>query len=234
MLRELLALLRGKPLSPIGDEFLRMLELSRMATVKAGKIYFGDDIERRKRDKLHDRDRRINKLERSIRKSVLVHLAAGSNTPDLPYCLLLMSLVKHVERIGDYAKNLTEVSEFCPTPLPRGEISDELNNIRTRVEASLAAVADVFESCDKDRALELIGEGTDTAKSCDALLERIAKSAYNAGAATALVLGTRYYKRIGGHVINVLTSVVQPLHGLDYVDKEVEVSREDTLGVGAA
>ena len=34
------------------------------------------------------------------------------------------------------------------------------------------------------------------------------------------VLGTRYYKRIGGHVLNVLSSVVMPLHKVDYDDED--------------
>ena len=36
----------------------------------------------------------------------------------------------------------------------------------------------------------------------------------------ALVLGTRFYKRIGGHVLNVLSSVVMPLHKIDYYHEE--------------
>ena len=37
---------------------------------------------------------------------------------------------------------------------------------------------------------------------------------------TALALATRYYKRIGGHVLNILSSVVMPLHKVDYYDEE--------------
>jgi hypothetical protein len=35
-----------------------------------------------------------------------------------------------------------------------------------------------------------------------------------------LVLATRFYKRIGGHVLNVLSSVVMPLHKVDYYDED--------------
>ena len=38
--------------------------------------------------------------------------------------------------------------------------------------------------------------------------------------ATALALGTRYNKRIGGHVLNVLSSVVMPIHKIDYDDED--------------
>jgi hypothetical protein len=49
---------------------------------------------------------------------------------------------------------------------------------------------------------------------------RIARSQYDATDATAIALGTRYYKRIGGHVLNVLSSIVMPLHKIDYYDED--------------
>jgi hypothetical protein len=33
-------------------------------------------------------------------------------------------------------------------------------------------------------------------------------------------MGARFYKRIGAHVLNVLSSVVMPLHKLDYYDEK--------------
>ena len=44
--------------------------------------------------------------------------------------------------------------------------------------------------------------------------------AQDARTTTALVLGARFYKRIGGHVLNVLSSVVMPLHKVDYYDED--------------
>ena len=40
----------------------------------------------------------------------------------------------------------------------------------------------------------------------------------DAGATTAFILGTRYYERIGGHLLNVLSGVVMPLDKVDYYD----------------
>ena len=52
------------------------------------------------------------------------------------------------------------------------------------------------------------------------MFARIARSDYDAATATAMVLGTRYYKRIGGHVLNVLSGVTMPLHKVDYYDED--------------
>ncbi len=221
MLREMLSLLRStEPLKEIGDNFSQMLEMSRQLTVAAGELYFGESGSPEQRTEIYRRDVKVNKLERRIRKQVIKHLSLGVNSADLPYCLLLMSLVKDVERIGDYAKNLTEVHDFRPELLPDDDIVAELREVRVEVEGAFAATLDIFTRSDRERAMELIQQGRATGQRCDALIVRIARSKYDAGTATAVALGTRYFKRIGAHSTNVLTSVVMPLHKLDYYDEQ--------------
>ncbi len=85
----------------------------------------------------------------------------------------------------------------------------------------------MFGSSDRERAVELIRQGRDAAHRCDALCARIARSDYDAATVTVMVLGARYYKRIGGHVLNVLSSVVMPIHKIDYYDEnEVPETRD--------
>ena len=228
MLRELLSLFRKTaPLEDLGRDFIQMLELSRDLTVAAGEIYFREERSPEERSDIYRRDMKVNQLERRIRKQVIKHLSLGGNTVDLPYCLLLMSLVKDVERIGDYAKNLTEAHDFRVNPLADDTIVAELREIRNGIESAFSATAEVFTEADRERAMELIEQGRHIGQRCDALLVRIAHSEYNAGSATAVALGTRYYKRIGAHVTNVLTSVVMPLHKLDYFDEDIA---EATVG----
>ncbi|NIM21294.1 MAG: hypothetical protein GTN64_02555, partial [Candidatus Latescibacteria bacterium] len=59
---------------------------------------------------------------------------------------------------------------------------------------------------------------------CDELIDRIAHAKYDTSTTTALVLAVRYYKRVGGHLLNILSSVVMPLHKVDYFDEE-EIAR---------
>ncbi len=225
MLRELLSIFRSdKPLAVMGKNFAEMLKITHDMTLKAGDIYFGELLVPEERTAIYKQDVEVNKLERTIRKQLIAHLSLG-DTASLPYCLLLMSLVKDVERLGDYAKNLSEVREYHPNPLPDDEITGELREIRSGVEKAFALAADVFAMSDRERAVALIREGRDLTHRCDALIERVARSEYNARTATAAVMGTRFYKRIGAHVLNVLSSVVMPLHKLDYYDED-EISRQ--------
>jgi phosphate uptake regulator len=229
MLRELLSIFRSdEPLRAMGGKFTEMVNLAYTMTLEAGDVFFRMDSAPEERSRIYKADVQVNKFERTIRKQVIAHLSISGNTPSLPYCLLLMSLVKDVERIGDYAKNLAEAPEFNQVPLPDDEILMELREIRKGVETAFAVTADVFQSSDRDRALFLIRQGRDLTHRCDALIVRIAQSDYPANLAAATVLGSRYYKRIGAHALNILSSIVMPLHKLDYYDeKEIDTADQD-------
>ncbi|MBE56696.1 MAG: hypothetical protein CL479_09050 [Acidobacteria bacterium] len=221
MLSELLSIFRAdNPLHTMGASFKEMLQLTCNMTLSAGGICFGEKTSAEDRTRIYEDDVQVNKLEREIRKKVVAHLSIQGNTHDVPYSLLLMSLVKDVERLGDYAKNLAEVVDIRSGPLPKDAIVQELQEIRQGVETSFQVAAEVFASSNRERAIELIHQGRDAAHRCDALVRRISQSDYDASTATVLVLATRYYKRIGGHVLNVLSSVVMPLHKVDYYDED--------------
>lgn len=230
MLRELLSILRSTdPLRAMGDNFGRMLQITNDMIVQAGDIFFGKKALPSERTRIYEQDQEVNQLERMIRKQVVAHLTFKGNLPDMPYCLLLMSMVKDVERLGDYAKNLSEVMDIWDEPIPDDEIRQELLEIRRGVEEALQSSHEVLSKADEERALNLIRQGRDSAHRCDALLQRIANSSCEAGITVAQVLGARYYKRIGGHVLNILSSVVMPLHKVDYYDEdeiEEEASKE--------
>ena len=222
MLRELLAAFRSKhPLAEMGANFGRMVELTGESIQQAGGIYFSESaIDPTVVARIRQRDVEVNALQRTIRRQVVAHMSFETGRGDVPYCLLLVSLVKDVERLGDYAKNLSEVRAIHPAPLPDDDIVGELAGVREWVAANYHVLSDVLEVSDKDVADKLIAEGRTISRNLDALIGKIAASDYDGRSAAALVMGTRFYKRIVGHVINLLTGVVQPLHKLDYYDED--------------
>ncbi|MFB3070326.1 MAG: PhoU domain-containing protein [Gemmatimonadales bacterium] len=222
MFRELISIFKAdNPLGRMGENFSKMLGLTQAQTVRAGKIFFSKPPTPEERTAIYEEDVKVNKLERKIRKQVIAHLSVAGNSADVPYSLLLMSLVKDVERIGDYSKNLAEALDVSGAVLPDDETMAELREIRKGVENTFEAVAEVFAKSDEEGAVELIRQGRDTNHRCDALINRIAKSDYNAATTVAVTLATRFYKRIGAHLLNILSGVVMPLHKLDYYDEKV-------------
>ena len=221
MLREFLSLFKSDDaVARMGEGFDTMLELTRELIIVAGRHFFDERPSADERTDILRRDVKVNKLERRIRKQVIAHLTLTDRGRQAPYGLLLMSLVKDVERIGDYAKNIVEVVDFSPGPLPDDDCVAELREIRTGVEQVFEATAQVVDDSDLARAGDLIRQGRELVRRADTLVTRIARSNYDASTASGLVLGTRYYKRIGAHVLNVLSSVVMPLHKIDYYDED--------------
>ena len=221
MLRELLSIFRtSDPLRAIGESFTEMYELTCQMTVSAGEMFFTGRAAPEARTRIYQQDVQVNHMQRAIRKRVVGHLSVSGNRADVPYCLLLMTLTKDVERIGDYSKNLSEVTDLRNGPPPDDDLTQELREIARTIEKAFKLTLDVFEHSNQERAIELIQQGRDIAHRCDALIGRIAGSTHDASTTAALVLAARYYKRISGHVLNVLSSVVMPLHKVDYYDED--------------
>ncbi len=234
MLREMLALFRSNDaIAEMGRNFSSMLELAHDLTEAAGRFFFEKAPTPDERTDVFKRDIRINKLEREIRKQAIAHLALGQAQRDAPYCLLLVSLIKDVERIGDYCKNISEIYDEGGGPIPDDDNEAELREIRAVVEDTFASVNHVFAESDAGTALDLIRRGREVNRRCDLLVTRVARSDHDAATTTTLVLGARYYKRIQSHLLNILSGVVMPLHKLDYYDEdaipeEMENSDEST------
>ena len=221
MLRALFGILRTHdPLQAIGESFGRMLKLTLEMTLSAGDIAFGGQASPESRTRIYDLDVEVNQLERLVRKRIVAHLSIPGSRVDVPYCLLLMSLAKDVERLGDYAKNLSELIDIKNAPLPDDDLGAELREIRRGVEVGFQAASDIFHASDREQAMQTIQLGRDIAHRCDALIARVGRAGYDGETTTALVLATRFYKRIGGHVMNILSSVVMPLHKVDYYDED--------------
>lgn len=200
-------------------EFNTMLETIQQMVVKAGRLYLDASGDGESRSELYEIDVQVNKMERRIRKRIIAHLSLQGAAVDLPHCLLLMSLVKDAERLGDYAKNIAEIRDLHPGMLPAGDLLNEIGEIRFAVESIFDNLAEVFNTSDRDRAIEFIQAGRLLTQRADALLQGISRSSHEASVVTALVLGARYYKRTAGHLLNILSSVVMPLHKLDYYDE---------------
>ena len=225
MLRELLSIFKtSDPLHEMGQNFRRMLSLTYDMNMAAGQAFFGDSSDDALRTQVREQDAQVNEFERTIRRQLITHLSLPGNEADVPYSLLLMSVTKDVERLGDYAKNLSEIGEIRRAPFPPGKAIDELQSIRRGVERAFRASAEVFEGFRRDEALTLIRDGREIARRCDQLIVDIGQSDHDAATTTALILGVRYYKRIGGHVLNVLSSVVMPLDKVDYYDEDTATS----------
>jgi phosphate transport system protein len=216
---ELLSIFRkGDPMEALAERFQEMLTLVREMSHIVRDHVFEQDLSLEDRARVYKLDVRVNKLERSIRKRVVSHVTLSRG--HTPYCLLLMTLVKDAERIGDYLKNISEVTTLGAGTIPQGPLKDELSEIISFAMSTLDDMVPILEAFDREKTEEILQTARLAGKRCDQLLVELAKSEFNAAETTAMVLLTRFHKRIIGHSFNILSSVVMPLHKVDFYDEQ--------------
>ena len=208
MLRDILEAFKTKDeLGELIAEFSTMLEQSAQIVREATEVYFGALDVPVDRKSFKHQDVKINKIERKIRKRLLFLLAGQSDGRDVPTGLLLMSLVKDAERIGDYAKDLAVLTSFAGGAAQADVTA--LKAIADEISGIVDALPKVFSESDQAAAVQLVRQGRTLADRCEDHLEKIASGPAYPGLASHL-LGTQYYLRTLAHAMNILSGLVNP------------------------
>lgn len=224
MFKNLLQFWKGKDfLTQVLEEFKSMLEGTHemFETVCNKLIYNKEEKDLEKR--VYDIDKNVNQLQKDIRKRIIEHLSLQPSV-DVSMSLLLMSVVKDAERLGDYSKNLFQVTKFLDKPVDMDKYRDLFNSIDKEISKLFDDTKKAFIESDEVRAVKSWEYERDIAKRCDKILEKLAKSDLSVNEAVCFALMARHFKRIVAHLTNIATSVILPLADLDYFD---EKRRED-------
>jgi phosphate transport system protein len=165
-------------------------------------------------------DHGVNAAEREIRRELVVH-ASVHGAIDTPAILVYMSIVKDIERIGDYAKNLFDLAADG-VDLSTGLYTGEITVLAAEVPVFLTESAEVFRDRDDTRAKELLRRGDALLDRFDARVSELVREEHPDHQAVAVALTHRYLKRIVAHAMNVLSAVVMPVDRIDYFDEDPE------------
>jgi len=221
MLRELLSAWRGRDaLSQMFEDFDAMLGETHWMFEQAVEVFFSRADWQAIETSLYERDRKVNKTERRIRAQIVKHLTLQQQA-NLAACLVLMSVVKDAERIGDYCKNIFEVGKFYTREFTAEQYLKPLESIRTQVQDLFTVTMDGFSHSDVEKARQVLRAFDALSKACDQLVLHLLRQRgdlpTDEGVAYSLL--ARHMKRIGAHLSNIATAVVSPVHRLDYTDE---------------
>ncbi|MFH1519322.1 MAG: PhoU domain-containing protein [Candidatus Omnitrophota bacterium] len=219
MFKNLLHFWKGKDfLNQVLEEFKNMLDDTQIMFDFVCRKLIDNQEEPGLKSKVYSIDKQVNDLQRDIRKRVIEHLSLQPSV-DVPTCLLLMSVVKDAERLGDYAKNLYEVSTLTDKPLNKEEYQRLFNSIEKEISELFKETKKAFIESDEVKAAKSWEYKTKIARRCDQIIEKLAKSNLPVNDAVCFTLMARYFKRITAHLTNIATSVILPLTDLDYFDE---------------
>jgi phosphate uptake regulator len=210
----------GERLDRIEDKIQAMLRHDRHELDLALSGLLGEAEAATLNDELRSTDRKVNELEREIRRELLVHSSVFGGI-DTPAILVYMSIVKDIERVGDYAKNLLDLA-LDGADLSTVPDAAEWQRLRGEVTQYVADAGDAFRSRDAQKSRQLMTRGDRLLDGFDEGVSSLVRQDEPGTQAVARALTHRYLKRVIAHLMNVLSAVVMPLDKLDYFDEDPE------------
>lgn len=169
---------------------------------------------------IRDLDHKVNGLERNIRRTLVVHASVQSNI-DSPALLVYMSVVKDIERLGDYAKNLLDLARDGAR---FGQLDDagEWRQLTSDLLIHSERVCEAFLSRGDEQARVLLAPSNALLQQFDRRVSALVRGEDSGPQPVARALAYRYLKRVVAHLMNVLSAVVMPVDKLDYFDEDPE------------
>jgi phosphate transport system protein len=168
---------------------------------------------------LYNRDKRINKLERKIRRRVVSHLSVRGSRAEVPSALIFMNVVKDAERIGDYVKNLHEVNDMMAEGSDRAIYQEHIAGPAAIITELFQQTRQAFLDSDEEMAGKVIKKAKAQGREYEDSIRKITTSDLGTNEAVCLVLILRFFKRVVAHMSNIASTVVMPVDMIDFYDE---------------
>jgi len=166
------------------------------------------------------RDEEINQYHRDIRKKVVTYYSVSKDVTNINSGLVLINMVVDIERVGDYTKNILDLAKYYPKKLRSEKVSEDLRIIEQAVIERFQNTVKAVEEMDEIAAKELIKSyRSDLGKLSDNLVASSISGDLEIGEehmASSMVLYARYLKRIGAHLKNITSVVINPFESIGY------------------
>lgn len=208
--------------APLSSQYKQFVDMLKMDHELFQKVILGfrgkmdlDDLD----DEVYQTDIRINKFERSIRKSLVAHLTMNPER-NMSGCLVLMSIVKDAERVGDFCKNLFEAAELIKKPCPELFYCKKITQYTDYVDETFTSTIKAFETEDDVLAAEILQDEAKWDRRFDQFIKELVESELPTREAVCTTLIARSLKRLHAHLSNVASSVILPVHRIDGNPKE--------------
>ena len=173
-------------------------------------------------DDVFGTDRRINELEREVRRELVVHISVHG-TADITAVLVVLMVSRKVERIGDNAKNIYDLATY-DVDLSAADDAETLRRARNEVSEMMWTAAEVFRHEDVERGQAFLDRSREMQREYDDVVAELVRSQARGEHAVPRALLYRYLKRIVANLEGVVAGVVQPLEMIDYEPDGTEAS----------
>jgi len=218
--REIVNLWKSEDLlSQAWDESYKMMILSNKIFTQAIQ-YLREGENKDTIKALKKRDIEINIFQRDVRRKVVTHYAISQDIDDLPNGLVLLNMVVDVERVGDYTKNILDLALNHPNIIKSEEFSEDLYHVEQEVISRFSKTLEAIHTQDADVARSMMVSYKETLTSVsDDIVNGCISGEITLGdesKTVSLALYARYLKRIGAHLKNITTVLINPFDAVGY------------------
>jgi len=221
MFKNLMSFWKGKDfLTEVLEEFKKMMGDNKYMFESVLNALMQGKVDSSLKDKVYEADKKVNLLEKEIRRRIVEHLSLRPSI-DVPVSLVLMSVVKDAERIGDYCKNILEVAGFLKNPIRKDQFEKIFNHIDKQILDEFEKTEKAFIESDEEVAKEIMYIEREIVKNCDNIVKKLAEGTLPTNEAVCFTLLARYFKRIAAHLANIGSSVILPISDLDFFDEKL-------------
>ena len=201
------------------DDSLKMLSISNDIFVQSIQYFnSGENIDAVKA--LKKEDQTINDYYQLVRRKVLTHYSIDKPPVETSGGLTLVNMVVDIERIGDYCKNISDLTLMRDGPMDFGELSDDIKSIEQEVESRFTKTIQAIENQDEALAENLLNNYKKmVTKVSDRIVKDIASGRIqfpDSSQGASIALNSRYLKRIGAHLKNITSTIVNPYDKIGY------------------
>ncbi len=197
------------------EEVEKMLDIAKnMFKIAMGILL---DMEKTESN-IYKMDRGLNAIQMDVRRKILEHLSINP-AMDITASLVLITIVIDIERLGDYSKNVIDLTPKINKKLT-GTYFDEIRVLKNDLEPLFDETIKVIREMNKDAGKAEMQKCTEIATNCENFLKELSGDDLTVHDAIFATLLLRYLKRIASHLKNVASSVVNPFTRLGYKPKE--------------
>jgi len=168
---------------------------------------------------LDELDDVVDEGERMVRRSVLEHLSFNPRQ-DLVASLVLVSMVQDAERVGDFARGIPELLPLARHPRS-GPFCDELRDLAARLKPLFGLTRQAFSEDEPKAARRVMASSVELKADFLDFTRRVADSDLTADMAVVYSGAARSLRRVGAHLSNISSSVVQPYDRIRHGDEEM-------------
>ena len=217
MLKEIISFWKGESfMNGVVQEFGEMISDAEYVFNASWEALKSDQDPSGLKASIYEKDKAVNHKERDIRRKLIKHLSINPKE-DTSGCLAIMSLVKDVERIGDYSKNIFDLRIMLGTGVSQMKYASQITDIESTIATHFPMLKEAFLNSDGDVARKILSDYMSVKEASSKLLKELFEDELPTKETAATVLLSRYLKRINSHISNVATGIISPIDQIDFV-----------------